>query len=105
MAKKIKYKKNNGSWVIISQEKDYRSILRDKNSSHKTKKIVIKPLENIDVVHVYSPSALNALIDIQNRHEYKKVYLTREREIRKRRFKNLVLGITRADLIGIAQQE
>lgn len=98
------YKRVNGSVSVVSQKTDYRGILRDKFSSQKIKTVMVKPLEIADVVHVYKPSALDELIGTHKIVQSKKVILEKEKNIRKRRFMNVVLGITSSDLIGIAQQ-
>lgn len=107
MVKKIiskTYKRVNCSVSTVSQKTDYRGILRDKFSSQKNKTVMVKPLEIADVVHVYNPSALDELIGTHKIVQSKKVILEKEKSVRKRRFMNVVLGITSADLIGIAQQ-
>lgn len=65
---------------------------------------MVKPLEVADVVHVYNSSALDELIGTHKIVQSKKVILKKEKNVRKRRFMNVVLGITSSDLIGIAQQ-
>lgn len=99
-----KYSIANTFETNVSKQDDFRKILREKITSQAIRNIVVKPSRLTDVVHVYTPSDLDELIGTHKRVYSKKVLLAKEKSLRKRRFMNVVLGITPADLIGIAQQ-
>lgn len=90
--------------MSFSHENVCRKIIIEKLMSQKEKNVAIKPLKMSDVVQVYKPAALDELIGTHEKNKCKKVSLARERSIRKRRFRNVILGITFSDLIEIAQQ-